>query len=370
MSRFLVCLLFLAAPLHADEVDTLLRDIKAVSKDAIGSTKARSAWEKLVELGPEVLPRVLEAMDTPNTVTVNWLRTAFERIVETAEKKADKHLDAAPLLKFAADRRRQGRARRLALDEAERLKPGSREQVIRGALDDPEFRYEAIDLRLKDLATSKDAAAFREAFTASRDLEQSRRIAAKLKELKVDVSVADHMGFLRQWYVIGPFDSEKGMGFKTEYPPEKKVDLQETFDGKDGKKLVWKKHSVEETTSGRHAALVDLRKPLGDAEDAVAFAWTTIKVEKASEVEFRGSADDNFTVWVNGERVFGFEEYRNGVRLDRHRFKVRLKAGANTVLVKICQASLDETNRDPNWEFMLRICDATGKGIDFKPALP
>jgi len=76
-------------------------------------------------------------------------------------------------------------------------------------------------------------------------------------------------------------------------------------------------------------ALVDLRQrdALGDADDAVAFAYTEFTVEKAGEVEFRGAADDNFTVWVNGKRVFGFEEYRNGVRLDRTRFRVHLKAG-------------------------------------------
>ena len=49
------------------------------------------------------------------------------------------------------------------------------------------------------------------------------------------------------------------------------------------------------------------------------------KLGEAREVEFRGAADDNLTVWVNGQRVFGFEEYRNGVRFDRHRFKVRLQ---------------------------------------------
>ena len=56
--------------------------------------------------------------------------------------------------------------------------------------------------------------------------------------------------------------------------------------------------------------------------------------------------------------MFGFEEWRNGVRHDRHRFPVSLKAGKNTVLVKICQ-----TNPEPNWEFFLRVVDATGKGI-------
>src|SRR5207249_3076920 len=113
-------------------------------------------------------------------------------------------------------------------------------------------------------------------------------------------------------------------------------------------------------TGAPHVALVNLLEPLGDATDAVAYAYTAIEVAAPAEVEFRGAADDNFTVWVNGRRAFGFEEYRNGVRLDRHRFKVQLRAGVNTILVKVCQALRDASNTEPNWEFLLRIVDGTG----------
>jgi hypothetical protein len=50
---------------------------------------------------------------------------------------------------------------------------------------------------------------------------------------------------------------------------------------------------------------------------------------------------------------------------------VRLKAGTNTVLLKVCQAPLDPpTHTEPNWEFLLRVCDTTGKGLTIKGALP
>ena len=47
-----------------------------------------------------------------------------------------------------------------------------------------------------------------------------------------------------------------------------------------------------------------------------------------------------------------FAKYRN------------LKEGKNTVLVKICQSPAP--NPEPNWEFFLRVVDATGKGIAIK----
>src|SRR5262249_34932884 len=121
------------------------------------------------------------------------------------------------------------------------------------------------------------------------------------------------------------------------------------------------------SAKGPHVALVNLREALGDADDAVAYAYTEFTLFTGQEVEFRGAADDNFTVWVNGKKEFGFEEYRNGVRLDRHRFRVQLKAGKNTVLVKVCQYL---ANADPNWEFLLRMVDTSGKGVRFRTALP
>jgi hypothetical protein len=56
------------------------------------------------------------------------------------------------------------------------------------------------------------------------------------------------------------------------------------------------------------------------------------------------------------------------VRHDRHRFRVRLKAGVNTVLVKVCQTPAP--NPEPNWEFFLRVVDESGKGIAMQNALP
>ena len=99
---------------------------------------------------------------------------------------------------------------------------------------------------------------------------------------------------------------------------------------------------------------------------ALIFNPARVKV-KAMKAEMRGAADDNFTVYVNGVKVFGFEEWRNGVRHDRHRFPVELKEGKNTVLVKICQSMAP--NPEPNWEFMLRLVDAMGKGIAMQKLL-
>jgi hypothetical protein len=364
---------WLGTPPLSEGADSLRDDIQTLAKQGRGTAAGRAAWDKVVAGGPATLPWLLEALNTPDTVAANWLRTAFDRIVDREFKAHNgRQISSKPFLAFATDAKHQGRARRLALDLVERLQPGTSAKLFPGWLDDPEFRYEAVEVALKEaeaLAKKGDrtqaGAAYRKAFAAVRDLQQAKKVAAGLHQLGLKVSVADHLGFFMDWHVIGPFDAMGMKGFKSVYPPERKIDLAAEYQGK-GKKVRWKHFRVREpapSAGGPHVALVNLVEALGEAEDAVAYAYTEFSIPQARAAEFRGAADDNFTVWVNGHKEFGFEEYRNGVRLDRHRFRVKLKAGKNTVLVKICQFP---ASAEPNWEFLLRVVDDTGKGIGFK----
>ncbi len=349
-------------------------DIATVVKQGRGTPVGRVAWDRLVQANADALPALLKGMNTKDTVAANWLRTAFEQIAER-ELKAGKKIDTTQVLAFVKDTTKEGRARRFALEFVERLTPGTRDQLALDWVDDPEFRYDAVALvldRAKNASKAGNALSavnlYRQAFDKSRDMLQAREAAVGLKESKIDVSVGEHLGFLMDWHLIGPFDGKGQKGPHLSYPPEKKIDLSEELDGQNGK-VRWKRFQVKETaptSKDRHQALVNLasKDALGNADDAVAFAYAEFFVDKAMPAEMRGAADDNLTVFVNGVRVFGFEEWRNGVRHDRHRFAVQLKEGKNTVLVKICQS--EAPNSEPNWEFILRVVDATGKGIAMK----
>lgn len=377
MPAYVLLFLLTAADVDPKEKD-LRQDIQTLLSQGRGNAAGRAAWDRLSGAGPETLPLLLESMNTKDTVAGNWLRTAFDQIVDRSLAKGGKDLPADQLLKFVQDSSRQGRSRRLALELVDKLRPGTSAQLYAGWLEDPEFRHEAVALQidkarglLKEGKKTEALAAFQTALTSSRDVQQARDAAAGLLELGRTVSVAQHLGFFTDWHLIGPFDGKGQKGFHTEYPPEKKVDLGGELDGQD-KKVRWVRYQAEEASprsGSKHQVLINLaeKKALGNADDAVAFAYTEFTVAKAQEVEFRGAADDNLTVWVNGKRAFGFEEYRNGVRLDRHRFKVTLQPGKNTVLVKICQSAAP--NPEPNWEFFLRVVDETGKGIEMKNAL-
>ncbi len=372
MRLYLPCVFFFALSTAYAGDGNVEKDIDAVVKQGRGTLEGRAAWDRLSQAKGDVLPAILEGMNTKDTVAANWLRLAFDRIVERELKAAGTGIDRKKLLAFVNDPKKLGRPRRLALDLAERLAPGTAESLYRQWLDDPEFRYEAVAQLLQTAAkaakANNSAAAggfYRLAFDKSRDILQAREAAVGLDAGGVKVSVAEHLGFLTDWHLIGPFDSKGQKGFHLSYPPEKKVDLTDELDGQRGK-VRWKRLQLKETaptSRDRHQALVNLadKNALGNADDAVGFAYAEFVVDKAMKAEMRGAADDNFTVWVNGVRAFGFEEWRNGVRHDRHAFPVELKQGKNTVLVKVCQSAAP--NPEPNWEFILRVVDTTGKGI-------
>lgn len=353
------------------------KDIATVAGQGTGTEAGRTAWKRLAQAGPEAVPLLLEAMDTPSVVSANWFLTALDQVL--AQEKGPTRIDLDRVLAFARDQKRQGRARRVAMEIVDHHRPGTLDKLLPGWLDDPEFRPEALALLHNEagkslVAGKKDQAIkqFRMAFLHSRDIEQARKPAAALLDLGVEVSIARHLGFLTRWHLIGPFDSRGNKGFHLSYPPEKKVDLKETLPGKD-RQLTWKSYLVQEPSpkvNAKHVALVNLAetRALGNADDAIGFAFTEFTLSKAQKGEFRGAADDNFTIWVNGKRVFGFEEYRNGIRFDRHRFAVDLLAGKNTVLVKVAQTPAP--NPEPNWEFILRVVDESGKGLLFDAPTP
>ena len=377
--RFILSVLFLlaSASISIAGDSSFQKDVDTVVKQGRGTTNGRAAWDRLSQAKAEALPAILEGMNTTDLVASNWLRTAFDLVVERELKSGAKSLDLTKILAFVKNPAKEGRARRLALDLLERVKPGVRELLYLDWLDDPEFRFEAVALELdkaKKFATAGNShiavIQYRRAFDKSRDVMQAREAAAGLEASGVTMSVAEHLGFLTDWHLIGPFDGNGQKGFQQTYAPEKKVDLSRELEGQKGK-VRWIRYQVKEpmhSSNARHQALVDLRekRALGDADDAVAFAYAEFLVAKDVKAELRGAADDNFAVYLNGAKVFAFEEWRNGVRHDRHRFPVQLKAGKNAVLVKISQSAAP--NPEPNWEFFLRVVDETGKGIEMKTA--
>ena len=335
-----------------------------------GSSEARIARDALARRGPEILPALLVAMDTRNVVAVNWYRTLFEEIVSRESAQESIQQTRAFLLEYARDARRTSRPRCLALALIERNEPGFTATWIADRLGDPEFGYEAVahalaagEQALRDKNTVLAKSEFRKAFEYARDGNQVSQAAAKLKTLGESVDAVKHLGLVVDWWLVGPFEAPEKTGFALVFEPEQRVDLAATHSGKDGKSIGWIRHHASDKLGQ-----LNLIDAVATTREAVAYAYAEIEVPQAQSVQVRCGADDNCTIWLNGRKVFGREQWLNGTRFDRFITPITLSAGKNTFLVKICQGPQHRDPEVPNpWSLQLRLCNAEGRGIVFRP---
>ena len=80
------------------------------------------------------------------------------------------------------------------------------------------------------------------------------------------------------------------------------------------------------------------------------------------DVEFRLACKNAWKLWLNGQLLFGREEYHRGMQLDQYRVQGSLRPGRNTILVKVCQNEVVEP-WTVEWQFQLRVCDGVGSAI-------
>jgi len=363
---------------RAEEIGDLLATVARVGPGGRGSVAARTATLRLSRSGLELLPRLLEAMDTDNIVAANWYRTVYETI--TRRELARDPVPEFPmsfLKTYITNPKRQGRVRRLVLDLVERLEPGTIAALVPKMLDDPEFRDEAVTAALSrgDRAKQADRTAeaigeYRKAFRSARNPDQIGAAATRLKEVGQEVSVVGQMGFITHWYLLGPFDAPGTTGFELVLPPEKQVvagvDLEATYAGKGGGRIKWVRHH-----SSDRLGQSNLIRAIAAVKEAVGYAYTEVISPREQTVQIRCGADDNLTIWLNGKQVLRRLQWLNGTRLDRFRASVTLKKGRNRMLVKVCQGPQHKNPAVPNnWSLQLRFCDAAGGSVGVTSGLP
>lgn len=353
----------------ADDVDDNLAALLAVGDGAEGSAAARVARQQLVGEGTSILPKLMATMDDANPVSLNWCRVVWDEIVTAEMAKPEPQLPIDEFCEYVRDAKHPGPARRMVLDVLDELKPDERQALIPTLLDDPEFREDAINLALAvgdkaREANDADAAktAYQQAFDHARESGQITASAERLRSVGVEVSIPRHMGFVTKFHFVGPFHAEGMTGFDRVFPPEENVGLQATYTDA-GKELRWQPFETEDTFGQ-----FDLNSLIGPEGSVVAYAYAVVRVDadESQAAQIRCSADDNITVWLNGEQVVRKLQWLNGTRLDRFTSAVTLQPGVNRVLVKVCQGP---QHRDPNvpnnWSMQLRLCTVDGAGVPF-----
>ena len=146
--------------------------------------------------------------------------------------------------------------------------------------------------------------------------------------------------FLDSWYIIGPFAGYGARSVEVVYEPERGVDLDAAYVGKNGMPLEWR------YVAGNVYPLV----PPQRAENAVFYAYTQIRVDHDMNVWFNVGADDDSKMWVNDDLVwssnqgdkpwyhrpfYALSDEIAQYNLVEGRVRVHLHQGANRVLFKL-----------------------------------
>ena len=349
----------------ADDSDlaSALEKVRSVGAKGQGHREAVAAVKVVSQADLPKLTQILAAMDGSNLYAENWLRGAAEAVAQRAIEDGHK-LPVPELEKFLADANHSPRGRRLAFELIASVDPSAESRLIPGLLDDPslELRRDAVAQLLaqadKEKATDKEAALpkYRKAFDSSRDLDQIKTAAAKLKEYGETADIAGHMGYVMSWRLIGPFDNVEDIGWDTAYQPESSVDLNATMAGQKGS-VAWTSHTTADPY-GR----VDIAKAIGIHKGAVAYAYAELLVDEPQACELRLGSPNANKIWLNGELLSANHVYHAGDKIDQYIGRGKLVAGKNMILVKICQNEQKEEWAQ-KWGFQLRVCDSIGSPI-------
>lgn len=124
------------------------------------------------------------------------------------------------------------------------------------------------------------------------------------------------------WQVAGPFAADTGKAaFDTDYGPEDKVDLTETF--ADGS-LAWK--ARPDLEDGK---LHSFEQKIG-----AVYLYRTIHASEPRDLSLGFGSDDALKVWLNGKLVLD-QNVQRGAAPDQNQIGVTLQPGQNELLVKV-----------------------------------
>jgi hypothetical protein len=355
-------------PALASSLDESLAALSSVDKDGKGHAEAQKAMRELSHASAADLPVLLAALDHATPLGANWIRNAFESVAD--RELVQKHpLPAAQLEQFVRDKSHQPRSRRLAYEWLVKIDLSAKDRLIPGMLLDPapDFRRDAVAMKLEQAAKvdpkqdkEKAVRLYREAFTGAIHDDQVKTIAEALGKLGQKVKIADHFAFITRYSVIGPFDNANGKFLEKTYPPEKEIRLDAQYDGKLGK-VAWKPLA---TTN--EYGIVDIAKQVSPYKGATMYLFAEFESPQARKLELRLATQNAWKIWLNGQPLFSRNEYHRGSVFDQYRVPAQMRAGHNTILLKLCQ---DEEKEDwaQTYDIQLRVCDINGSGVRSQP---
>jgi len=139
--------------------------------------------------------------------------------------------------------------------------------------------------------------------------------------------------YIPKWYFIGPFPNPRDnqnhrLGLDKVYPPEKGINLNNTYKGVHGQKVKWQ--MIKTPKNGR----VELSNKVNPSDLVVSYALTYVFSPKDQTLPLLIGSDDGIKVFLNNSMVHRKELVRVS-EPDQDRIQAHLHKGWNELLLKI-----------------------------------
>ena len=156
----------------------------------------------------------------------------------------------------------------------------------------------------------------------------------------------ESMGFIKDYYVIGPFGCRNCNNFDRVFPPENHIALGKTVEY-NGNSLKW-----IPATANSKTGYLDLTRCFQTTDWVCAYILVRFESPDRKEAQIRLGTNDTATLWFNGVKILSKNVERRAAP-DSDILPIQLKGGMNTILVKVCNTEFD-------WGLYLRITDRQG----------
>ena len=148
--------------------------------------------------------------------------------------------------------------------------------------------------------------------------------------------------FIREWTVLvgipieGPFQDALDHDYLATFGGEKTLSPKAGMAYRmESGELRWKHY---ESPTNELIFINCNDNPTGRSESVLAYGYGVINAPNDMQGTLGIAADDGIKVWLNGEEIFRKDDPQ-GFKIDKDIIPIKLKAGPNSLLVKVTQAS-------------------------------
>lgn len=135
---------------------------------------------------------------------------------------------------------------------------------------------------------------------------------------------ADWM-YVDSWYCIGPFPNPNRADINTVFEPEKLVNLDATYTGKNDRQVTW------QFLQSPQPNII----PIDAEEYAIWYLYTELNFDHPCDLWVAMGSDDQSKIWLNGTKIWQSADYLKGWKIDEGFRRVHFNKGVNRVLARL-----------------------------------